>query len=175
MGLWWKFRILRVQTTEQIRKLIGKIQVKLIKVTPSYGTQSEEILLSPTKSTQIHKLWHRILHKKKNFVKLLNTSKLQAVNFLETQQLQQLETSRTEVLNNIMLQEYQILTHKFFPSEQLANFISVQVAQSGKHAKGRRYSLEFKIRYLFYTQKQVKWARSEPWDLFFSSLPNQVF
>ncbi|KAJ3634715.1 hypothetical protein MTP99_007661 [Tenebrio molitor] len=47
-------------------------------------------------------------------------------------------------VDNITLEQYKLLTHKFCPSMQLANFINVQVSQAAKLPKGRRYSTDFK-------------------------------
>jgi hypothetical protein len=47
-------------------------------------------------------------------------------------------------VDNITLEQYKLLTHKFCPSMQLANFINMQVSQAAKLSKGRRYSTDFK-------------------------------
>lgn len=49
-----------------------------------------------------------------------------------------------DVLENITVEQYQMLTHKFCSSVEVANFINIQVTQGQKLPKGRRYSKEFK-------------------------------
>lgn len=63
----------------------------------------------------------------------------------KNQQLQEDVDKHTHTdINNISLQQYMQLTHKFCPSQELATFINTQISQVQKHPKGRRYSLGFK-------------------------------
>lgn len=60
-----------------------------------------------------------------------------------------LEKKCQEVTNQtVTLEQYKTFTYSLCPSKELAEFIIVQISESMKSAKGRRYSDEFKLKCL---------------------------
>lgn len=58
--------------------------------------------------------------------------------------IEELEKKLDTVQDHITLDQYKAVTYKFCHSQELADFINVQVSQIQKQPKGRRYSIEFK-------------------------------
>lgn len=63
-------------------------------------------------------------------------------------QCRDLEKRLENPLDEISVQQYQQLSYKFCPSKDLADFINTQIAQVTKSPRERRYSDDFKYKYL---------------------------
>lgn len=99
-------------------------------------------MLSPTSSTQTTGALSAHTPRKDKLRK-----KLKSVSYENKQlkaKIEDLQNKLSNVEEYVTFEQYRKLTYKFCRSEELANFINIQVAQSQKHPKGRNYSIEFK-------------------------------
>uniref|UniRef100_A0A6P7H6L3 Uncharacterized protein LOC114344976 n=1 Tax=Diabrotica virgifera virgifera TaxID=50390 RepID=A0A6P7H6L3_DIAVI len=70
---------------------------------------------------------------------------------------QELDTVKNNCIENISIEQYMLLTHKFCPQQEIADFINIHISQQHKLPRGRRYSLEFKSKCLamYFTGKKL--------------------
>lgn len=53
-------------------------------------------------------------------------------------------TEKVNLLDNISLDDFKMLVHKFSPTQTIAEFINTQVTEGQKKPRGRRFTKEFK-------------------------------
>ncbi|CAH1284744.1 unnamed protein product [Diabrotica balteata] len=101
-------------------------------ISPTFSTQTPLLLSSHTPRKEG-------LRSKVKELRNENYRLSQKINQLETQVLMQ----KADVLNSLSIEDCQQLIYKLCPKE-LADFLTIQIAQTNKKPRGRRYSDAFK-------------------------------
>lgn len=103
-------------------------------------------LMSPSSCTQTEKTLSASTPRKSKLRSSLRN--VQNENYRLKNKVAELEIQLNEVknekLSEVTLEDYKLLTRKFCASEETVNFINVQITQSQKKSKGRRFSDDFK-------------------------------
>lgn len=102
----------------------------------------EEVLLSPTSSTQTPLSLSASTPRKKKFIN--RVKQLEKENKALKRKIEVLEAEARNK-NAVTLDAYQSATKKMCPMPEVASFINTQVSQIHKKPRGRRYSKDFKI------------------------------